>query len=55
MSNKEQMYKCADEMLVSHATWIFEDPVNALSPMLTMNSTRHSPHLGEFVRMRLIR
>ena len=50
MSNKEQMCKCADEMLVSHATCIFKDDVNVLSPTLTMNSTPHSPHLGELVR-----
>jgi hypothetical protein len=36
-------------MLALHATWILKDPVNALSPMLTMDSTPHSPHLGEFV------
>ena len=42
-------------MLALHATWILKDPVNALSPMLTMDSTPHSPHLGEFVRKRLIR
>jgi len=47
MSNKEQMCKCADEMLVSYTTWIFKEDVNVLSPMLTMNSTPHSPHLGE--------
>jgi hypothetical protein len=42
-------------MLALHATWIFKDPVNVLSPMLTMDSTPHSPPLGEFVRKRLIR
>jgi hypothetical protein len=49
------MCKCANELLVSHATCVFKDPVNVLSSTLTMNSTPHSPHLGEFVRMRLIR
>ncbi|MGD0479413.1 MAG: hypothetical protein ABSA42_04530 [Terracidiphilus sp.] len=44
------MCKCADEMLVSHATCIFKDDVNVLSPTLTMNSTLHPPHLGELVR-----
>jgi len=49
MSNKEQMWKCADEMLVSHTAWIFQGHVNVLSPMLTLNSTPHSAHVGEFV------
>ena len=44
------MCKCADEMLISNAPWIFNDDVNVLSPMLTMKSTPHSPHRGEFVR-----
>lgn len=43
MSKKEQMCKCAEEMLVSRAAWIFKDNVTVLSPMLTMNSThRHT-------------
>jgi hypothetical protein len=50
MSNKGQMGKCADEMLISHAPWIFNNDVNVPSPMLTMNSAPHYPHLGEFVR-----
>jgi hypothetical protein len=55
MRNKEQMCKCADEMLVPHAIWIMKGDVNVLSPALTMNSTPHSPHPGEHLRKRLIR
>jgi len=34
MSNKKQICKFADEMLVSHMTWIRKDHVNVLSGCL---------------------